>query len=44
MWGVVASFVAFGWKYNAFLIIQGVVVSLGISLVARAFVPKPNTA
>jgi len=44
MWGVVLSFVAFGWKYNAFLIIQGVVVSLGVSIVARAFVPKPTTA
>jgi len=44
MWGVVASFIAFGWKYNAFLIIQGVVVSLGVSLVARAFIPKPNAA
>jgi protein-S-isoprenylcysteine O-methyltransferase Ste14 len=44
MWGVVASYVAFGWKYNAFLIIQGVVVSLGVSLVARAFVPKPKAA
>jgi protein-S-isoprenylcysteine O-methyltransferase Ste14 len=44
MWGVVVSLVAFGWKYNAFLIIQGVVVSLGLSLVARAFVPKAETA
>jgi uncharacterized SAM-binding protein YcdF (DUF218 family) len=44
MWGVVASYVAFGWKYNAFLIIQGVVVSLGVSLVAHAFVPKPKAA
>jgi len=44
MWGVVVSFVAFGWKYNSFLIIQGVVVSLGLSLVARAFVPKVKVA
>jgi protein-S-isoprenylcysteine O-methyltransferase Ste14 len=44
MWGVVVSFAALGWKYNAFLIIQGVVVSLGVSLVARAFVPKPKAA
>ena len=44
MWGVVLSFLAFGWKYNSFLIIQGVVVSLGVSLVARAFVPKPAEA
>jgi hypothetical protein len=44
MWGVVVSFLVFGWKYNAFLIIQGVVVSLGVSLVARAFVPKAEVA
>jgi len=29
-----------GWRYNAFLLIKCVVVSLGVSLVARAFVPK----
>jgi protein-S-isoprenylcysteine O-methyltransferase Ste14 len=44
VWGVVLSFIAFGWKYNSMLIIQGVVVSLGVSLVARAFVPKPAEA
>jgi hypothetical protein len=41
MWGVVVSFAALGWRYNSFLIIQGVVVSWGLSLVTRAFVPKP---
>jgi hypothetical protein len=40
MWGVVASFAIVGWRYNAFLIIQGIIVSLGLSLVARAFIPK----
>jgi protein-S-isoprenylcysteine O-methyltransferase Ste14 len=40
MWGVVFSFAALGWRYNSVLIIQGVLVSLGISLVARAFIPK----
>ncbi|WP_035347329.1 methyltransferase family protein [Edaphobacter aggregans] len=44
MWGVVLSFAALGWRYNALLIIQGVLVSLGVSLVARAFVPKPAEA
>jgi protein-S-isoprenylcysteine O-methyltransferase Ste14 len=39
-WGVAVSFAALGWRYNSFLIIQGVVVSLGVSLIARAFVPK----
>jgi protein-S-isoprenylcysteine O-methyltransferase Ste14 len=42
MWGVAISFAALGWMYNSMLIIQGVVVSLGVSLVARAFVPKPQ--
>jgi protein-S-isoprenylcysteine O-methyltransferase Ste14 len=40
MWGVVVSFAILGWRYNAFLIIQGIIVSLGLSLVARAFIPK----
>ncbi len=39
-WGVFLAFVIAGWRYNAFLIIQGVLISLGVSLVARAFVPK----
>lgn len=40
MWGVVIAFAAVGWRYNSFLIIQGVVISLGISLIARAFTPQ----
>ncbi|HEY0161276.1 MAG TPA: hypothetical protein VGB69_01235 [Edaphobacter sp.] len=40
MWGVFVSFAALGWMYNSMLILQGVVVSLGVSLVARAFIPK----
>jgi uncharacterized SAM-binding protein YcdF (DUF218 family) len=39
-WGVFLSFVIAGWRYNSFLIIRGVIISLGISLVARAFLPK----
>jgi protein-S-isoprenylcysteine O-methyltransferase Ste14 len=39
-WGVFLSFVVAGWRYNSFLLIRGVIVSLGISLVARAFLPK----
>lgn len=42
MWGVAISFLTLGWRYNAFLIIQGIVISLGISLVARAFIPGPQ--
>lgn len=40
MWGVAIAFIAVGYRYNAFLITQGVVVALGISLVARALIPK----
>ena len=40
MWGVVASFAILGWRYNSILIIKGVVISLGLSLIVRAFIPK----
>lgn len=40
MWGVALSFAMAGWRYNAFLILQGVLVSLGVSLITRAFIPK----
>jgi protein-S-isoprenylcysteine O-methyltransferase Ste14 len=43
-WGVAISFLALGWRYNSLLIIQGVVVSFGISIVARAFIRKPPVA
>lgn len=44
MWGVFVSFVALGWRYNSLLIMQGVLVSLGLSLVMRAFLPKAQAA
>jgi protein-S-isoprenylcysteine O-methyltransferase Ste14 len=40
MWGVFVSFAVLGWRYNSLLILQGVLVSLGLSLVARAFLPQ----
>jgi protein-S-isoprenylcysteine O-methyltransferase Ste14 len=40
MWGVVVSFAILGWRYNSILIIKGILVSLGISLIVRAFLPK----
>jgi protein-S-isoprenylcysteine O-methyltransferase Ste14 len=40
MWGVVASFAILGWRYNSMLIIKGVLISLGLSLIVRAFIPK----
>jgi protein-S-isoprenylcysteine O-methyltransferase Ste14 len=42
MWGVVASFALLGWRYNSMLIIKGIVVSFGASLIVRAFIPKPQ--
>ena len=42
MWGVAISFLALGWRYNAFLIIQGVLISLGVALIARAFIQRPQ--
>jgi protein-S-isoprenylcysteine O-methyltransferase Ste14 len=40
MWGVFVSFAVLGWRYNSVLIIKGVLISLGISLIVRAFIPK----
>jgi hypothetical protein len=40
MWGVFISFVVLGWRYNSVLIIKGVLISLGVSLIVRAFLPK----
>jgi protein-S-isoprenylcysteine O-methyltransferase Ste14 len=40
MWGVVVTFAFLGWRYNSVLLIKGVLISLGISLIVRAFIPK----
>jgi protein-S-isoprenylcysteine O-methyltransferase Ste14 len=40
MWGAFVSFATLGWRYNSVLIIKGVLISLGISLIVRAFLPK----
>jgi protein-S-isoprenylcysteine O-methyltransferase Ste14 len=40
MWGVVVTFAIFGWRYNSILLIKGILVSLGLSLIVRAFLPK----
>ena len=41
MWGVMISFALLGWRYNSVLIIKGVIISLGISFIVRAFIPRP---
>jgi uncharacterized membrane protein len=44
MWGAIASFALLGWRYNALLLDQCMLVWLGISLVVRAFAkPAPST-
>ena len=40
IWGVVITFAILGWRYNSILLIKGVLVSLGVSLIVRAFLPK----
>jgi protein-S-isoprenylcysteine O-methyltransferase Ste14 len=43
MWGVAVSFATLGWRYNSVLIIKGVLISLGLSLIVRAFLkPAPG--
>jgi hypothetical protein len=44
MWGVAGSFAVAGWRYNAHLLVQCVLVSLGVSIVARAFPMKERPA
>ena len=41
MWIVALSMAIAGWRYNASLLIQCVLVAFGVSLVVRAFAPKP---
>jgi len=43
LWGTAISFAAFGWQYNAHLLIQCVLVSLGAALIARG-VTMPSAA
>ena len=39
-WIVAAAFCLLGWRYNATLLIQAVVVGFGVSLVTKALVPR----
>lgn len=38
--GVFITLAGFGWSFNVNTLIRGVLVSLGVSLIARAFLPK----
>ncbi len=37
MWGTAISFLLLGWRYDVVLVVQGILVSLGLSLVVRGF-------
>ena len=39
--GCAISFITLGWNFNSTLLLKGVLISLGLSLIARAFVPRP---
>jgi len=41
MWGVALTYAALGYRYNAMLLTQGVLIFFGISLLVRALLPKP---
>ena len=41
--GVLVTYLGFGWSFNSFTLIKGIVISLGVSLVVRAFIPKPKS-
>jgi hypothetical protein len=40
MWGVVLIFALMGYRYNALVLMRGVLIALGVSLIARAFTPR----
>lgn len=40
MWGAAVSFAAFGFRYNAILVLQGVLVSFGLAVVLRGIQRK----
>jgi protein-S-isoprenylcysteine O-methyltransferase Ste14 len=42
--GIFIVFAALSWSYNNWLMIQGIVVSFGVSLVVRAFMPQAGQA
>jgi protein-S-isoprenylcysteine O-methyltransferase Ste14 len=44
VWGVFLTFAVLGWRYSAPLLLQGVIVSLGVSLIVRALMPRGESA
>jgi protein-S-isoprenylcysteine O-methyltransferase Ste14 len=43
-WGVFLTFAVLGWRYNSLLLTKGVIISLGVSLIIRALLPKASSA
>ena len=41
-WGVFVTFAFFGRQYNAMPLLRGVLISLGLSLIVRAILPRPQ--
>ena len=37
--GIALSFITVGWNFNSTIVIKGVLISLGLALIARAFIP-----
>ncbi len=44
LWGTAVSFATLGWRYDAHLLIQCVLVSLGVALVVRGIATQQQTA
>ena len=42
VWGMAGTYAALAWRYNTMLLLQGVLVSFGLSLVVRALLPRQN--
>ncbi len=43
VWGMAITYAALAWRYNTMLLLQGVLISFGLSLVLRSLVQKPET-
>lgn len=44
MIGVVITLVGFGWSFNSLPLLKGILISLGVSLVLQAFLPRAGKA
>lgn len=39
--GAAVTLAGFGWEFNHILLLRGILISLGVALVVRAFLPRP---